>query len=358
MNHTTSEAIVSNSFRRALGRYLLAGALALALLGGASTAQAETHAVIPTAPPTVISINTKSIAVDSVHHFVFSVNASEQVQVTFIVNNAWATAALGAGQPVKAGTKLYVDTTYPYVFYVGADDRLWVWFVSGQSWVNAQLNATEVATDLVGVDSGFHYLWFRNGGQLRALFSTGLAWVGVSSGVNDCAAFAGGAVDDAAHSLYWNDTSAGSLRGLFYTGRVFIDRTIDTTVNTTGRPAVHQGTGEVYCENQSDRQLFRELPAFTFFRQNVGVTSAPFDTTIGLASIGVHSASGRVFYNTAAAPGGIAVLTPSGPGAGATWTRSFVAGTPGQIVLYSGMDNVNAFYFYTIVGDNSLHIVF
>src|SRR6202022_1265923 len=109
-------------------------------------------------------------------------------------NGVWYTSALGSGQTVKAGTKLYVDTGYHYLYYVGNDTHLWVWYVNGSGWVNAPLNNTDVATDLVGVDSSLHWLWFRNSGALSPLYVNGSAWVSAASGVTDYDGTYGGAV--------------------------------------------------------------------------------------------------------------------------------------------------------------------
>jgi hypothetical protein len=367
MNHTPSEPVVSHPNCRALGRNLLAGALAFALLGAASTATAETHALIPSVPATAVSAVNKSVAVDPIYHYVYTVSPSNQVQVTYRPNDSmWITGPLGGGgQAVKPLTKLYVDTGYHNVYYIGTNDRIWVWYFDGSQWLNGQLS-TEVATDVVGVDSNFHYLWFRNLGQLRCMLFNGSAWIAVSTGVTDFNGFYGTAVDQTSHSFYWvdggvNGTGGNSLRMVFYTGRVFLDRTLTSDSTPSTRPAVNPTTGEVYADDLDSSpafRLFRELPSFTFFRQDVGVTSAPFDTHDGFNSIAVNPTGGKVFYNTAAAPGGVAILTPSGPGAGATWTRSFVSGTEGQTVYFCDLDSTNNWYFYTTVEDTLLHIIF
>jgi hypothetical protein len=356
-NATTSETILSNTFGRSLGRLCRAGAAALALLGGASTALAETHAIIPTNPATVVSGTTKAVAVDSAYHFIYTVNGSQQVQVTFVDNNKWVTAPLGVGQPVKADSKLYTDSSYHYLYYVGANNRLWVWYVNNGAWANGQLHPTEVATDLVGVDSSLHYLWFRNAGQLRVLYFNGSAWAALPSGVTDYDGPWGGAVDEVSHGVYWNDATALSLRGLFFTGRAYLERTLDTNVFGGARPAVHQGTGEIYSVDNSLRALFRELPNFSFLRQNVSISGGS-DATQGNATLAVNPVTGKVIYgNAVAPPGGVTVLTPSGPGPGTIWTRSSVTGTNTHAVIYCALDNVYGWYFYT-GSDNTLHIVF
>lgn len=347
-------------FRASRTGFQIVVTLLLAVWVGPPTASAETHAIITSTPPTVVNNNTQSLAIDSNYHWLYSVNASNQVQVTFLVNNIWNTAALGSGMAVLSQTRLYVDSGTHVLFYVGTDFHVWFWVWNGSAWVNAKLNPTVVATNLVGVDSSIHWVWFCNNNALSPLYFNGSAWVASpSSIVGDYASTWGGVVDDVSHALYWNDSGAGSLRGLVWSGRAFVLSTLDSTAKADCRPAVHPGTGEVYSAaaptDPSPNCIFRCFPSIGWVGQLVGSSDNVSD---GGACIAVNPTNGKVIYNRY--PGGpaeIVVLTPSGSGVNTTWpTRTIVPGASGNSVQYCALDTLRGWYFYAV--GTSLHIIY
>ena len=351
-----------------LCRHLLASVLALTLLSAAPAAFAETHALIPGATVKTGS----SVAVDSVWHFVYTINnssqASDQVQVTWVGNNQWNTAVFSAtGQPVLAtGTTqlLYVDSNYHFIYYIGADNRLWCWYWSGTAWTNTRLIPGQAATDLVGVDSSFHFVWYRNNGQLWVAYYNGSAWVTVQGPITDYDGVRGAAVDQTSHALYWHDRGGfgaigNTLRTLYWNGRAYLPSVL--TLNTDSRalpcrPAVHQGTGEVFGTRNSDLGLYKHYTNATFGTSQVNVGSVGSgDTDQGVADLAVNPLNGRVIFNGPnLSP--MTILTPSGTGGSTTWTRANVAGTNGAQPGCCAMDNGNGWYFYTDANDTFLHI--
>jgi len=329
-------------------------AFALCALGSASRLTAESHAVIPNI---TIGAPNRSVAVDSIKHWTFTNSATNQIQVSFVANGAWATATLGSGRPVQPNTRLYVDNGYHYLYYVGTDSRVWCWLFNGANWQNISLSPNDPATDLVAVDSSFHFLWFRNGSQLRMLSFNGSAWVATDSGVNDYAANLGGVVDDISHTLYWNDSTSKSLRRLVWTGRDYLSatQTLDADADTFIRPAVYSRSGDVYSADGTTERLFRYVPGFHATKQNVGPA---LDIASPNASLAVNPINGRVFYNRFnGSSHEISIITPNA-GTSDTWPRTTVTGTVGNYVNTCAMDLGNGWYFYTTSGDNLLHIIF
>jgi hypothetical protein len=322
----------------------------------AISAKAENHATIPG----MNVLASSPVAVDSVRHWVFTLNSANQVQVTFVANGAWATAALGTGQPVggSGAPLLYVDSNYHFVYYVGTDHRLWCWLFNGAAWQNVQLNPSVYADELAGVDSTSHILWFRNGTNLFALYHNGSAWVPASPGVADYTCAYGAAVDNTSHSLYWNDIATQTLRRVVWTGRDFLptSQSLTTNVVTYARPAVHQGTGEVYSIDTSAGRLFRFVPGFNFVGSWVG--SAALDKALNGVHIGINPLNGKVILNRYnGSQDEIVVVTPN-QATSDTWTTSVVPGTTGTFVVYSAMDNGNGWYFFSAGSDTLLHVIF
>lgn len=336
-----------------LTRLLLVGVACILALAAPRRASAETHAVIPNV---TINSSTKSITVDSVNHWVFSVNPSNQVQVTYLNKNVWTTVALGAGQPVKPNTQIYVDSNWHALHYVGANTYLWCWYLNPTTWQNTQLHPWDPAVDLVGVDSGFHMVWYLGSASLTAIYYDGTAWTRLPTFVNADNTIFGGAVDNASHSVFWVDSSTYALRSLCYSGRAFVSSAIASGADPPSRPAVHQGNGAVYYSDQNGHHLNRRRPDFIYAVESVGGVD---DANYGYATIAVNPNNGKVIFNReiAGPTGEIAVLTPSSQGANPTWTRSSVSGTSGQGVRHCALDTSNGWYFYT-TGDNALHIVY
>ena len=334
---------------RSLGRNLLASVLALTLLGTAPSAFAETHAVIPGA--TVLAYS--PIAVDSSWHYIYTLSASSQVQATWYGGGHWNTATLGTGAIMAAGGTgklLYVDPGYHFIYYVGTDSHLHCWLFNGSAWVNVNLIPALIVSDVVGVDTSTHVVWVRLNGTLMAVYYNGSAWVFSSSGVTDYDGDQGGVVDNTSHALYWN--SSFNLRALVYTGRCYAPVTFNFASASYRRPAVHQGTGEVY---NGDFRIYRLLlnGTLSFSKLDIGAAD---DINGGYVDLAVNPVNGKLYYYRQA-PSLVSVLTPSGTGAATTWTRTDVYGAS-AIVGYCALDTGYGWYIYTPSNSSALHIVY
>ena len=349
----TSYPVTSSTQRHSFGRNLLGVLQAIILFGITSRASAENHAVIPGA--TVLAGS--PVAVDSAWHYIYTLNASSQVQVTWYGGGQWNTATLGSAPIVAAGGTnklLYVDPVYHFVYYVGTDARLHCWLFNGSAWVNVGLLPGLPITDVVGVDSSTHVVWVRAANFLMAVYYNGSAWTFANTGVTDYNGDRGGDVDTTSHALYWSASSnPGTLRALVYTGRFYAPVTLDADSYNSTRPAVHQGTGEVYS-NKTTGRIYRLLlnSSLAFSHLDAGAAD---DIDGGYADMAVSPVNGKLFYRRSA-PSLVTVLTPSGSGAATTWTRTDVAGASGQ-VQFCALDAGYGWYVYTDTG-TALHIVF
>lgn len=349
--------LVRTTFYGAAFRLALCGALLAMATGIATSARAESHSTLPS---TVVHTTTKSVAVDSTYHWAYSVHTDSQVQISYVTNSAWQILLL-VGKPVLANSVLGVDSAWHVLFYVGTDNRIWYWNWNGSAWVNAQLDANVAATDIVAIDSRNHFVWYRQASVLYLFYFNGSNWVSLYSGVNDCGNSVFGAVDETTHSLYWYDDSPNhtGLRCLASIGRgtTGFDVRGGSSANYANRPAIHQGTGEVFGSTNTNR-IFWMIPGSfistaTLFSDN---------ETFSNGGVAVNSSNGKLIYNHYNLNGPvkeIAVRTPTGSGASKTWpTISSVSGTTGHTVAACAIDQSYGWYFYTTTGDQLVHIVY
>jgi hypothetical protein len=337
------------------------------LLGAGSGARAETHTTIPGCTVNAGAVY-KDVVVDSAYHWVYTINASNQVQFSYYSAGAWNTVPLTAfvpgAQPVKASGCMYVSPSTHVLFYVGADNRIWYWWFSGSTFLNGQLNATDTATNLMGVDPIGHYLWYRAlapAGSLRVLYFNGSAWVSRATSVTDCNdGSTGGIVDPVSHTVFWADNTLTDLRGLApLNGRALVPITLDGSASSNFRPAV-QGNGAIYFRDTGD-SLARVFinSDYGYERQVVNMGGATTFTSF-FGSVGVHPTTGKIwvcrFIATVSID--IAVLTPTGSGAGTTWSTTIVPGTSGHYIYGSGLDESWNIFYYTTGTDSLLHAIY